>query len=433
MGEAHDNNRVVGEILTLRAERSKLLGFASYAHWKLSDAMAREPQATLDLMLKIWRPAVQQLRQQIAQMQAVADAEQDAAGAPHFALEPWDLRYYAEKLRAAQYSFDAEQLTPYLQLDKVREAMFWAAGRLYGLRFEQVAGVPVVDSEVTVYRVFMPDGHHVGLWYFDPYAREGKSSGAWMRSYRLQQRLIGNVRPIVSNTANFRRGRPGEPVLISWNDATVMFHEFGHALHGLLSNVTYASLAGPSSVSDFGEVPSMVNQYWLPTAAVLGRLVDAAGHPLPRAMVDRLLRAQNFEIPFARTEYLASALLDMKLHLLPDGVVGDLRTFEKVTLDELGMPSAVVARHRIPQFGHVFSFEGYAAGYYGYLWADVLARDAFGAFIEAGDPFDPSTARRYLGTMLSVGNTIDPGEAFRRFRGRSPQADALLKAEGLAP
>jgi peptidyl-dipeptidase Dcp len=432
MGEAHDNNRVVSEILALRAERSRLMGFATYAHWKLSDTMAREPQATLELMLKVWWPAVEQLRQQIAQMQAIADAEQDAAGASRFALQPWDLRYYAEKLRKAQYDFDAEQLTLYLQLDKVREAMFWAAGRLYGLRFEPVQGVPVFHPDVTVYRVLGPDGHHVGLWYFDPYARDSKSSGAWMQSYRPQQRMAGDVTPIVSNNANFRHGRPGEPVLVSWVDAVTMFHEFGHALHGLLSDVTYPRLAGPFSVSDFGEVPAMVNEYWLPTAPVLGRLVDAAGHPLPQALVDKLLRAQNFDIPFARTEFLASALLDMRLHLVPGGAVGDLRAFEKSALDELGMPSAIVARHRIPQFGHVFSDEGYAAGYYGYLWADVLARDVFGAFVEAGDPFDTATAKRYLKTMLSVGNTADPGEAFRRFRGRDPQADALLKAEGLA-
>jgi peptidyl-dipeptidase Dcp len=433
MGQAHDNRRVVSEILTLRAERSRLMGFSSYAHWQLSDTMAREPQVTLDLMLKVWQPAVEQLRQQIVQMQAVADAEQDAVGARHFALEPWDLRYYGEKLRAAKYNFDAEQLAPYLQLDKVREAMFWAAERLYGLRFERVSGVPVFHTDVTVYRVFRPDGRHVGLWYFDPYARDGKESGASMDSYRLQERMAADVSPIVSNYANFRHGRPDQPVLISWDDANTMFHEFGHALHGLLSDVTYPSLAGPMSVSDFGEVPSLINQYWLPTAAVLGRLVDATGQPLPQAMADKLLQARSFDIPFARTEFLASALLDMRLHLVPNGAVGDLTAFEKSTHDELGMPSAVVARYRIPQFLHLFSGEGYAAGYYGYLWADVLARDVFEAFIEAGDPFDPATANRYLKTMLSVGNTVDPSEAFRRFRGRDPKIDALLKAEGLAP
>jgi len=211
-----------------------------------------------------------------------------------------------------------------------------------------------------------------------------------------------------------------------------MFHEFGHALHGLLSDVTYPRLAGPFSVSDFGEVPSMVNEYWLPTEPVLGRLVDSSGRPLPKDLVDKLLRSRNFDTPFAKSEFLASALLDMRLHLVPGGAVPDPRAFERQVLGELGMPPAIVARHRIPQFGHVFSGEGYAAGYYGYLWAEVLARDLYGAFLEAGDPFDASTARRYLKTMLSVGNTVDPGEAFRHFRGRDPQADALLRAEGLA-
>ncbi len=433
LDEAHDNHRVIREILALRAERSTLMGFATYAHWKLSDTMAREPQATLDLMLKVWQPAVGQLRQQILQMQGIADAEQDAAGEPRFLLEPWDLRHYAQKLRKLQYDFDAAQLTPYLQLDAVRKAMFWAAGQLYGLRFEPVQGVPVFHPEVAVYRVRGRNGQHVGLWFFDPYARDGKQSGAWMQSYRAQQRLGGPVTAIVSNNANFRPGRAGEPVRISWDEATVLFHEFGHALHALLSDVTYPGLSRMFSVPDFDEVPAMANESWLATAPVLSRLVDAAGQQLPQALVDKLLRARNFDIPFAQAEFLASALLDMKLHLVPGGAVGDLRAFEKSVLEGLGMPAAIVARHRIPQFGHVFSGEYYAAGYYGYLWAEVLAHDVFAAFVQAGDPFDVATARRYRKTMLSVGNTVDPGDAFRRFRGRDPQPDALLKAKGLAP
>jgi peptidyl-dipeptidase Dcp len=409
------------------------MGFATYAHWKLSDTMAQDPQAAMDLMLKVWRPAVDQLRRQIAEMQPLADADAAASGQARFEIRPWDLRFYAEKLRKAQYDFDAEQLTPYLQLDRVREAMFWAAGRLYGLRFEPVRGVPVFHPDVTVYRVLGREGRFVGLWYFDPYARDGKNSGAWMSSYRPQNRLLAkDMRPLVSNNSNFRHGQPGEPVLISWDDATTMFHEFGHALHGLLSDVTYPRLAGPFSVSDFGEVPSMVNEYWLPTAPVLGRLVDVSGRALPKELIDKLLRSRNFDTPFLKAEFLASALLDMRLHLVPGGAVPDPREFERQVLGELGMPPAIVARHRIPQFAHVFSGEGYAAGYYGYLWAEVLARDLYGAFLEAGDPFDPPTAKRYLKTMLSVGNTVDPGDAFRRFRGRDPQADALLKAEGLA-
>ncbi|HEV8690177.1 MAG TPA: M3 family metallopeptidase, partial [Ideonella sp.] len=434
-GDAHDNNKIVQEVLALRAERVKLQGFASYAHWKLSDSMAQQPQAAMDLMLKVWGPAAAQVRHQIEGAQKLVDAEAKAGG-PTFTIQPWDYRYYAEKLRQAEYDFDVGELMPYLQLSKVRDAMFWAAGQLYGLRFEPVHDVPLFHPDVTAYKVLGADGKLVGLWYFDPYAREGKNSGAWMGSYRAQQRMdpkVGEVLPIVSNNANFKRGKPGQPVLITWDDAVTMFHEFGHALHGLCSNVTYPTLAGPNSLQDFGEFPSQVNEYWLTTPPVLAVLVNSAGRPLPKALADKVERARNFDKPFIELEFLASALLDMKLHMLPRGTAVDPRAFEKAALDELGMPSAVVARHRIPQFGHAFSGEGYAAGYYGYLWAEVLSRDAFDAFTEAGNPFDAATARRYLQTVLSVGNSVDPGEAFRAFRGRDPQADALLKAEGLAP
>ncbi|MFO1340734.1 MAG: M3 family metallopeptidase [Burkholderiaceae bacterium] len=433
-GDTHDNNKLVPEVLALRAERSKLMGFDTYAQWKLSDSMAQDPQAAMALMLKVWGPAVAQMREQIAAMQKLADDEAQAAGRASFTLQPWDLRYYAEKLRKAQYDMDVDELTPYLQLDKVRDAMFWAAGRLYGLRFEPVRDVPVFHPDVTVYRVLAADGHHVGLWYFDPYAREGKRSGAWMDSYRSQQRMGGaEVTPIVSNNSNFKRGAAGEPVLITWDDAVTMFHEFGHALHGLCSDVTYPSLAGPNAVQDFGEFPSQVNEYWLTTPPVLAMLVDKAGRPLPKALLDKLERARNFDKPFIKVEFLASALLDMKMHMLASPAGFDARAFEKATLDELGMPTAVVARHRIPQFGHVFSGEGYAAGYYGYLWAEVLSHDAFSAFTEAGDPFDAGLAQRYRRTVLAVGNAVDPGQAFRNFRGRDPDAGALLRAEGFAP
>ncbi len=433
-GDAHDTNKLVAEVLALRAERSKLMGFDNYAQWKLSDSMAQDPQAAMALMLKVWGPAVAQMREQIAAMQKIADDEAKAAGTPAFTLQPWDLRYYAEKLRKAQYDMDVDELTPYLQLDKVRDAMFWAAGRLYGLRFEPIRDLPVFHPDVTVYRVLGADGHHVGLWYFDPYAREGKRSGAWMDSYRSQQRMGGaDVTPVVSNNSNFKRGMAGEPVLITWDDAVTMFHEFGHALHGLCSDVTYPSLAGPNAVQDFGEFPSQVNEYWLTTPPVLALLVDKAGRPLPKALLDKLERARNFDKPFIKVEFLASALLDMKMHMIASPTGFDARAFEKATLDELGMPAAVVARHRIPQFGHVFAGEGYAAGYYGYLWAEVLSHDAFAAFTEAGDPFDPALAKRYLSTVLAVGNSVDPGQAFRNFRGRDPEVGALLRVEGFAP
>ncbi len=426
-GDAHDNNRIVTETLLLRAERSRLMSFPSYAHWQLTDSMAGDPQKAMDLMLQVWRPAVQRLREQVAQMQALVDAERGG-----FKIQPWDFRYYAEKLRAASYNFDSAELTPYLQLDNIREAMFWAAGRLYGLRFERITDVPVFHPDMSTYKVLGADGQLVGLWYFDPYARAGKSSGAWMNSYRLQQRLAGDITPIVSNNSNFTHGKPGEPEFISWDDAVTMFHEFGHALHGLMSNVTYPSLASPNTLSDFGEFPSQLNEHWLPTPEVLSRLVDTAGRPLPPELVAKVRRAKVFDEPFAATEFLASAIVDMKLHLI-SGTPVDPRAFEKAALAELGMPPEIVMRHRIPQFGHIFSSENYAAGYYNYQWAAVLEHDAFAAFTEAGDVFDPAWAKRLRDTIYAVGNTIDPAQAFRNFRGRDPQVEALLRANGFLP
>ncbi|MET0518705.1 MAG: M3 family metallopeptidase [Burkholderiaceae bacterium] len=427
MGDAHDNNKTVQEILALRAERSRLLGFPSFAHWQLSDSMAAEPQRAMDLMMQLWAPSVEAVKRQVAQMQTLVDA-----GPNPYKIQPWDYRFVAEQLRRDSYAFDANELMPYLQLEKVRDAMFWAAGKVYGFQFLPVRDVPVFHPDVSVYEVQDAQGQRVGLWYFDPYARPGKNSGAWMSSYRAQSRLDGKaVTAIVSNNANFSRGKPGEPVLLSWDDAVTMFHEFGHALHGLNSNVTYPTLASPNSLQDFGEVPSMINEHWLPVPAVLARLTNKDGQPLPQALVDKLQRSATFDKGFAKTEFLASALLDMKLHLL-GGQPVDPRAFERQTLAELGMPAEMVARHRIPAFGHIFSGEGYAAGYYGYLWAEMLEHDAFEAFTEKGDPFDPELSRRLRDTIMSVGNSVDPGQAFRNFRGRDPKVDALLRDSGFA-
>ena len=416
-GDAHDNNRIVTDILTLRAERSRLLGFPSYAHWKLSDSMARDPQAALDLMTKVWQPATAALRRDVAEMQKLVDAEGGG-----FAIEPWDYRYYAGKLRKASHDLALEEVTPYLQLDRVREAMFMAAGRLYGLRFVQLADVPVFHPDATIYEVRGADGRRIGLWYFDPYAREGKNSGAWMGSLREQKKLDGAVTAIVSNNANFVRAKAGEPVLITWDDAVTMFHEFGHALHGLLSNVTYPSLSGTNTLQDFGEFPSQLNEHWLTTPAVLAMLVDPSGHALPQALVDKIDRAKTFNQGFMQAEYLASAIVDMKLHLSAEPVTDPL-AFETATLAELGMPTQLVARPRVPHFEHAFGGEGYAAGYYVYLWAAVLEHDAWEAFVEAGDPYDKALAKRLRDTVTSVGNTVDPGQAFRNFRGRDPKAN----------
>jgi peptidyl-dipeptidase Dcp len=290
-GDENDNNAIVSQILSLRAERAHLLGYPTFAHWQLTDTMAAEPAKTMALMQAVWQAAIAQVRIDVAAMQKLVDAEQGG-----FSIQAWDYRYYAEKLRKSQYDIDIDELRPYLQLDRVREAMFWAAGKLYGLRFIQVRDVPVFHPDTTVYEVTDQRRRRIGLWYFDPYAREGKNSGAWMMSYRAQRRSGGVVTPIVSNNANFTRGQRGRPVLISWDDANTMFHEFGHALHGLNSRVTYASLAGPNSLADFGEFPAQLNEHWLTSVGVLNRLVDEKGRAMPRELISRLRLAQSFNL-----------------------------------------------------------------------------------------------------------------------------------------
>ncbi|MBA2918287.1 M3 family peptidase [Sphingomonas sp. MAH-20] len=421
---AHDNNPIVTQILALRAQKAELLGYPTYAHWHLADTMAKTPDKALDLLMAAWKPAVAQVRADVAEMQAIADKE-----GGNFKIAPWDYRFYAEKLRKAKYDLDMSEVKPYLQLDHVREAMFWAAGQLYGFTFTKVEGLPVFNPDVTVYEVKGRDGRHVGLWYFDPYARPGKNSGAWMNEYRTQSNFDGVIPTIVSNNANFVKAAPGEPVTISFDDAETMFHEFGHALHGLNSAVHYPTLAGTNVARDFVEFPSQINEHFLTTPEVMKFLVNAKGEPMPQALVDKIKAAQHFNQAFSVVEAQASAIVDMKMHLAGATPV-EPHAFEKATLAELGMPSEIVMRHRIPQFGHVFAGEGYAAGYYGYLWAEVLDQDAYQAFVEAGSPFDPATAKRFHDAILSVGNTVDPAVAYRNFRGRDPNVNAWLKDKG---
>lgn len=426
-GDQRDNNRIASDILVLRAKKAKLLGYASYAHWFLSNTMAKDPNTALALMMSVWKPAAAQFRKDVVEAQAIADKETPAA--QRFKIQPWDYRYYAEKLRKAKYDLDMNEVKPYLQLEHIREAMFWAAGQLYGFTFTKVDGFSVFHPDVRVYQVKNAANEHVGYWYFDPYARAGKQSGAWMNAYREQERMDGTVPTIVSNNSNFSPAAPGEPVTISWDDASTMFHEFGHALHGLNSNVTYPSLSGTNTARDFVEFPSQFNEHYLETPEVLKFLVNAKGEPIPADLIARMHRARTFNAGFGTAEAQASAIVDMKLHLA-GGEPIDTKAFEKKTLAEIGMPPEMVMRHRIPAFGHIFSGEGYSAGYYSYIWAEVLEQDAFSAFTEAGGPYDPAVAKRLRDTIMSVGNTVDPAEAFRRFRGRDPKPDALLRAKG---
>jgi peptidyl-dipeptidase Dcp len=421
----HDNNPIMTEILKLRVEKARLLGFETFAHWIADGQMAKTPDAAMGLLRQVWTPAVARAREEIAEMAPIAAAE--GSNEP---LEAFDYRYYAEKLRKAKYDLSDDEVKPYLQLTKLRDGMFWAAGELFGLTFTQVHDVPVYHPDVDVFEV-SKDGQRVGLWYFDLYARPGKSSGAWMSEYRTQQTL-GGVTPIISNNSNFMKPSPGEPVLISWTDAVTLFHEFGHGLHGLNSAVTYPSLAGTSVVRDFVELPSQLNERWLPTPELLSRFAVhyETGEPMPAALTDKVLAAQNFRQGFNTTEYLACAILDLEAHLGADEAL-DARDFEREALERLGMPKEIILRHRLPHFSHVFSGEGYAAGYYNYIWADVLSADAAEAFAEApGGFYDRDLAKRLLDEVLSIGNTVEAAEAYRRFRGRDYEAGALMRSRG---
>jgi peptidyl-dipeptidase Dcp len=421
-----DNKPVITQILALRGERAKLLGFPSHAHWIIDDNMAKTPDAAMNLMLKVWKAAAARVREEVAEMQKIADAEK--AG---FKIAAWDYRYYSEKVRKAKYDLDQNEVKPYLQLDKMREAMFWAANQLYGLEWKPIKGVPVYQPDVTVYEVTR-GGKRVGLWYFDPYARDGKHSGAWMNEYRTQEGFKTAITPIVSNNSNFVKGKPGEPVLISWDDAQTMFHEFGHALHGLLSQVKYPSLAGTSVLRDFVEFPSQLNEHWLATPEVLNKfaLHYQTGKPLPPDLLAKIQKAKNFGQGFKTVEYLMSAIYDLKIHMAPTDKPIDPGEFEKRTMKEIGAPTEIVMRHRPTQFGHIFSGDGYSAGYYVYMWADTLTADSAEAFQQAGSFYDKATAKKLHDNIMSIGNSIPPEEAFRKFRGRDVDTNALMRDRG---
>jgi peptidyl-dipeptidase Dcp len=426
-GDAHDNNATITEILQLRAERAKLLGFPTHAHWRLENSMAKTPERAMQLMEAVWKPAVARVHEEVADMQAFATKEGST-----IKIAPWDYRYYMERVRKQRYDLDQNEVKPYLQLDKLREAVHWVAGELFNFKFTPATNVPVAHLDIRVWEVTdKTTGKHIGLWYFDPFARAGKRSGAWMNAYRKQESVNGVITTIVSNNSNFLKGKPGEPVLISWDDATTMFHEFGHALHGLNSSVKYPSLSGTAVARDYVEFPSQLMEHWLSTPEVLNRFAVhyQTGKPIPQTLVDRIKKSATFNQGFATVEYLAAALVDMKLHTAGDQKI-DPDKFERETLTQLGMPNEIVLRHRLPHFLHVFSSDSYSAGYYSYLWSDVITADAFGAFVEGGGPYDQKVAERLRKYIFSVGNTIDPAEGYRSFRGRDPKIEALMKKRG---
>ncbi|MFO1413232.1 MAG: M3 family metallopeptidase [Burkholderiales bacterium] len=425
---AHDNRPVIREILALRHELAQLQGHANFARFALVDRMAGSPEAVADLLARVWEPAKRRAAEERDQLQAFAHAHGDA-----ITLEPWDWRYYAEKVRAERYHVDLAALKPYFPLDRMVEAMFDCAGRLFGIRFLPRPDLPVYHPDVRVYEVRNRDDKPIGIFLADNFARPGKRSGAWMSAYRWQSRLDGEVLPIIANHNNFAQAPAGEPTLLSPDDVRTLFHEFGHGLHGLLSQVTYERLSGTRVLRDFVEMPSQIFEHWAVEPSVLREHARhyRTGEPIPEALLAQFRAAELFNQGFETVEYAACVLVDMALHAHPDPAALDLDAFETEELARLAMPSEIVMRHRLPHFGHLFGGEGYAAGYYVYMWAEVLDADGFSAFAEAGDPFHPELAARLHEHVYAAGATRDPREAFRAFRGRDPRVEPMLAGRGL--
>lgn len=427
-GDEFDNNAIIAEILKLRDERVELLGFENFAVWRLGDRMAKTPENAMKLMETVWPAAIGRVKEEVADMQALADSE----GAD-FEIAPWDYRYYMEKVRKDRYDLNSDEVKKYLQLDKLTDAMFMVAGELFNYDFVPVAkgSVPVFHEDVNVWEVKdKTTGKHIGLWYLDPFARDGKRSGAWATYYRAYTTYDGETNVLSSNNSNFIKGAPGEPVLVSWDDAETFFHEFGHALHFLAADVEYPSSHG--GVRDYTEFQSQLLERWLSTDRVIDNYLVhyETGEPMPKELIEKIKKASTFNQGFATTEYLASALMDMKYHTTdPDKIEPD--AFERETLTALGMPTELPMRHRSPHFGHVFSGEGYATAYYGYMWADVLTSDAAEAFAESpGGFYDKDMAQKLRDHLFAPRNAIDPADAYRAFRGRDAEMSALMRDRG---
>jgi peptidyl-dipeptidase Dcp len=427
-GDEFDNNQLIKNILKLRDERVALLGYDNYSQWRLEDRMAKNPENAMDLMKKVWPAAIARVDEEVTDMQAIADAE----GAT-FKIAPWDYRYYAEKVRKDKYSLDSDEVKQYLQLDKLREAMFYVAGRLFNFDFMPVpeGSVSVFHEDVKVWEVKdKTTGEHIGLWYLDPFGRKGKRSGAWATTYRSHTTFDGKKTVLSSNNSNFVKGPEGQPTLISWDDAETYFHEFGHALHFLSATVAYPS--SHSGVRDYTEFQSQLLERWLTTDEVINNYLVhyKTGEPIPADLVAKIKKAATFNEGFKTTEYMASAIMDLLYHTTDPALI-EPQTFEKEQLTAIGMPKEVVMRHRSTQFGHVFSSEGYSSGYYGYMWAEVLTSDAAEAFAEApGGFYDKDVSKKLVDHLFSIRNAMDPAEAYRLFRGRDAKVEALMRDRG---
>jgi len=424
--DANDTNKEIAEIVALRAERAKLLGYASHAHYRMYDTMAGDPDKAMSLMMQVWPAAVARVHEEVADMEKLAKRER-----LQLPFEPWDYLYYAEKVRKQRYAVDQDTIKPYFELDHMIQGAMWMAEELYGLSFTEITGqVPVFHPDVRVWEVKDVTGDFVGLFYGDYFARKGKRSGAWATAYRRHESFTGTVVTTLSaNNNNFVRGAPGEPVLISVDDAETLFHEFGHALHALLSEVAYPTLS--TTPRDFVEYPSQVHEMWVLTRPVLDRFAKhyKTGKPMPQSVVAKIQASSKFNTGYATVEYLSAAIVDMALHTLPDGKI-DPDAFERDTLAKIGAPREVAMRHRLPQFLHLFSSDAYSAGYYSYLWSEVMDADTREAFVEAKDVFDPKVSSALRKYILAPGNSTDRIEAYRQFRGRDPDVRALMRKRG---
>jgi peptidyl-dipeptidase Dcp len=425
---ATDNRAIAAEMVELRTEQARLLGYDSFAHFRLADTMAKTPGAAQDLLERVWTLArVRALREEAA-LQELAAQENG-----NFTLAPWDWRYYSEKRRRAEFDFDEAALKPYLALDRMIEAAFFAAQKLFGLGFTERFDIPLYHGDARAWTVTAADGREIGLFIGDYYARPSKHGGAWMGAFRDQEKLDGEVLPIIVNVMNFSKPATGEACLLSFEDARTLFHEFGHALHGLLSDVTYPSLAGTNVLRDFVEFPSQLYEHWLEQKEVLRRFArhHETGEEIPEALLERLVAARRFNQGFATVEYTASALVDLALHQSATAANLDIVEFERATLAGLGMPAAIAMRHQLAHFLHVFAGDSYSAAYYSYLWSEVLDADGFAAFTEAGDIFDSAVAGRLRAHVYAAGNRTDPEAAYIGFRGRAASPEALLRKRGL--
>jgi peptidyl-dipeptidase Dcp len=424
---ANNTHKVIERIVQLRADRAKLLGYPSHAHWRMADTMAKDPEKAKELMLKVWSASVGRVKEEVADMQKIANKEK-----AKITIEPWDYLYYAEKVRKAKYDLNQDEIKPYFELSNMIEGAFYMAEQLYGLTFTEISGtVPVFTEGVRVWEVKdKASGQHVALFYGDYFARGTKRSGAWMTDYRSHETFTGTVRtPINSNNNNFVKGAAGTPILISLDDATTLFHEFGHAIHSFVSEVNYPTFG--NTPRDFVEYPSQVHEMWVLSKPILDKFArhHKTGKAMPAKLLKKIEASKKFNEGYATTEYLSSAIVDMELHTLSEGVP-DIGAFETETLAKIGNPKEVAMRHRLPQFNHLFTSDSYSAGYYSYLWSAVMDADTRKAFEEKGNVFDPETAAKMRKFILAPGNSTDRTEAYRQFRGRDPDVTALLEVRG---